>query len=238
MIGEWSDITGCIVNGVPTLQCIPSLIVNIITWLLTFAGIVGLFLLVFAGLKFINSGGDPKQIENARKTITYGILGILLIFLSFVIINLIGYITNVTCINFIGFKNCSNGQATNPPPNPKPKPECKDTETLTCKWVGTKVIGFCMCTPKPTPKKTCKTYGAGASECGDGKYCNADKICADLPGPGGNYTICNVWNSIDPKVCPPIQDALRGTISGKCSARPGHKVIDCIVPYACVCIYD
>ena len=97
----WSN--ECYVNndstlGVLSLKCLPGMIGEVILWLLSFAGVVVLILLIIGGFKFIASGGDPKQVEGARKTITYALIGLVVILFSFAIINLIADVTGVSCI--------------------------------------------------------------------------------------------------------------------------------------------
>lgn len=100
-------------TGIATLDCIPPLIASLVNWALVFAGVVAFFLLVYAGYKFIASGGDPKSVEGAKKTATYAIIGLILVLLSFFIVRLIGQITGldqtngVTCIELFGFNNCN-----------------------------------------------------------------------------------------------------------------------------------
>lgn len=109
---DWDEILRragekpCIVDGVATLSCIPAVFQNVINGALLFSGVVALFFIIFGGIKLILSQGDPKQIEGARHTLTYAILGLLLILLSFLILNLISYTTNVECILKFGFENC------------------------------------------------------------------------------------------------------------------------------------
>ncbi|HBB76424.1 MAG: hypothetical protein A2186_01830 [Candidatus Levybacteria bacterium RIFOXYA1_FULL_41_10] len=89
--------------GVATLACIPSLLQNLIQFALVFAGIIALFLIIFSGIKFITSGGDPKQLESAKKTLTFAIGGLFLILLSFLIVSTIAQITGVDSIKKFGF---------------------------------------------------------------------------------------------------------------------------------------
>ncbi len=107
----WDSIVkDCLIKNsqgdIATLSCLPALFQNIITALLTFAGVVAIFLIIFSGYKFITSGGDPKAVEEARKTLTYAIIGLLVILFSFFILNLISYVTGVSCIRMFGFTNC------------------------------------------------------------------------------------------------------------------------------------
>jgi hypothetical protein len=89
-----------------TIDCIPVIIINLIFWGLTFVGIVALFLIIFSGIKFITSGGDPKAVETARKTATWAIIGLVVILLSFAIVRLVSDITGVECLRRIGFMVC------------------------------------------------------------------------------------------------------------------------------------
>ncbi len=79
---------------IATLNCLPAIIQTALNWLLAFAGVVALFFILLSGFKFITSGGDAKQADSARKTLTYAILGLVLILLSFAIVNLIANITS------------------------------------------------------------------------------------------------------------------------------------------------
>ena len=92
--------------GAASLNCVPMVVEVVVFWALIFAGIVALFLIIFAGYKFLTSGGDPKSIEGARKTLTYGFLGLILILLSFLIINIIATVTGVECIKNFNFGSC------------------------------------------------------------------------------------------------------------------------------------
>lgn len=91
---------------VATLDCVPIIIGNVVFWLLVFAGIVALFLIIISGFKFVTSGGEPKKAEGARKTLTYAIIGLVLILLSFAIVRFIADVTGVGCITRFGLTQC------------------------------------------------------------------------------------------------------------------------------------
>ena len=105
--------------GVATLNCLPNLFSNVLNALLAFSGVAALFFIILSGIKLTTSGGDPKQIEGARQTLTYAIIGLLVILLSFFIINLISTVTNVGCIKQFGFTNCEQSSS---PTNSTPRP--------------------------------------------------------------------------------------------------------------------
>lgn len=93
-------------DGVPTLQCIPSVFNNIVHAVLLFSGLVALVFIIIGGMKYIHAEGDAKSAEGARKTLTYAILGLVLVLMAYFIITFIAYITKQNCILQFGFTNC------------------------------------------------------------------------------------------------------------------------------------
>lgn len=73
---------------------------NIVQVILALAGIVFFFLLLTGGFKYITSGGDPKAVEGAQKTLTYAIGGLILIVLSYLFLVFIKQITGVDVTDF------------------------------------------------------------------------------------------------------------------------------------------
>ena len=100
---EWGD---CVKGNVPTLECIPVVFNNIVDWAFVLSGIAALSFIIMAGYKFISSGGDPKQVDGAKKTLTMAIVGLVIIAMSYLILNLVAYTTGVGCITKFGFTNC------------------------------------------------------------------------------------------------------------------------------------
>ncbi len=85
-------------NGIATIADLGTIFSNIVKSFLTFAGIVLFVFLLVGGFRYITSGGDPKAVDAAQKTITYAIGGLVVILLSFLVLVLIGNITGVTSI--------------------------------------------------------------------------------------------------------------------------------------------
>jgi len=107
----------CLTNsGVPTLDCIPNLLPVVVMWAIAIAFIIALALIIYSAIRFITSGGDEKQVEGARKTLTYAIIGLILVLSSFFIVQFIGRQTGVTCISAFGFNNCEKKECPPPPP--------------------------------------------------------------------------------------------------------------------------
>ena len=98
------DTAGNVIgNDVATLSCIPAIFRNVVFAAFLFAGVVALFFIVYAGIRFITSRGDPKAVEGAKQTLTWAIIGLIVIILSFTIINLIADFTGAgQCITVFG----------------------------------------------------------------------------------------------------------------------------------------
>ena len=93
-------------QGIPTLACIVPLYKIAIGAAMNFIGITSLFMLIFAGIKLIMSGGG-KQIEEAKNMITYAIVGLIIVLLASFIINQIAGFTNLKCIMTFGLNSCN-----------------------------------------------------------------------------------------------------------------------------------
>jgi len=87
-------------DQIATISNLSCVFGNLVSYALGFAGIVLFILLLIGGFRFITSGGDPKAIEGARKTLTSAIIGLILILVSYLIFILISNITGVNVTNF------------------------------------------------------------------------------------------------------------------------------------------
>jgi hypothetical protein len=87
-------------GGPAELSGLEAIFGNLVSSLLALAGIVLFIFIVFGGIKYITSGGDPKAVDAAKKTITYAIGGVALIAVSYLILVLLGTITGVDLGSF------------------------------------------------------------------------------------------------------------------------------------------
>jgi hypothetical protein len=91
--------SSCLHDGVAKLNCLPTVFLNVANAFLLFGGVVALFIVMWAGIRFIISGGDAKQIQGARSMMTYAIIGLIVVLSSYAIVFFIGFLTNTTgCI--------------------------------------------------------------------------------------------------------------------------------------------
>src|SRR5258708_1989340 len=70
-----------------------------INLLFVVAALMALGFIVYGGIKIITSEGDPKNIDAARKTIIYAIVGLGLVFFSYLIINVLGHFLGIDLLN-------------------------------------------------------------------------------------------------------------------------------------------
>ena len=67
---------------------------------LALGGIVLFIMLISGGFKYITSGGHPKGVEEAKKTLTYAIGGMVLLALSFLLLRFIEQFTGAEVTKF------------------------------------------------------------------------------------------------------------------------------------------
>lgn len=58
-------------------------------------GIALLFMIIWAAIQWLTSGGDPKNVEAAQKRLTNSIIGFVLLAMASVIVTAIGFIFNI-----------------------------------------------------------------------------------------------------------------------------------------------
>jgi cytochrome bd-type quinol oxidase subunit 2 len=82
-------------TGVATISCIWIVLQNVINAALALSGLVAVFLIIYSGYQYVTSSGDKEKVDNARKRLTYAIIGLVIIMLSFVMINIFSQLTGV-----------------------------------------------------------------------------------------------------------------------------------------------
>lgn len=87
-------------GGVATLRGLEGVFESFISIALGLAAIALFIMLIIGGYKYITSGGNPKNIESAKGTLTSAILGIVLIASAYLILRFIGVLTGAAIGNF------------------------------------------------------------------------------------------------------------------------------------------
>ncbi len=103
-------------SGLPSNLTDSSTIYNIpqfaVTLLIVGVVVLSIVMILFSGIQWITSQGDPKAIEGARKRITYAVIGLIVAMASFIIVSI--------AITLLGgdpnFFHMGNFTGNNPPP--------------------------------------------------------------------------------------------------------------------------
>ncbi|MBI2551399.1 TrbC/VirB2 family protein [Candidatus Uhrbacteria bacterium] len=57
----------------------PTIIAGIINTLLGFLGVIAVLIILYSGFKWMTAGGNDKNVEEARKMLIYGVIGLVII---------------------------------------------------------------------------------------------------------------------------------------------------------------
>jgi len=94
--------TGVCVGGadsdVATIQGLECLIANIFTVIITLIGLAAFVMLIIGSVRWLLSGGNSSNVEKARNTMTYAIIGIVVALSAFIVLNLIAGFTGIESI--------------------------------------------------------------------------------------------------------------------------------------------
>lgn len=82
------------------LSNLDSVFSNLVGVVLGLASITLFLMLLLGGFRYTTSGGDPKAVESAKKTLTYAIFGMVLVASAYLILRLIGQFTGADVTNF------------------------------------------------------------------------------------------------------------------------------------------
>jgi len=91
----------CVTEGdVATIQGLECLFVNIVRILIPLAGLALFIMLIIGSFQMLTAGGEAKEIQKARKTLTSAIFGFVLFLGIWFILRLIQQITGVNVLKF------------------------------------------------------------------------------------------------------------------------------------------
>jgi len=61
----------------------------VISWILVLVGGIAVLFLIWGGLQYVTSSGNKDKAEQAKKTITYAVIGLIVIVLAGVIVDMV-----------------------------------------------------------------------------------------------------------------------------------------------------
>ena len=79
---------------------VPNLIKTSITIVLIVAALLFFAMLVIGGIRWIMSGGEKGNVENARKQITNALIGLAIVFVAWAIVRLVAIVFGIDILNF------------------------------------------------------------------------------------------------------------------------------------------
>lgn len=83
---NFSDIGSQV--GLPASDFVPA-VLNVMRLVLGLAPLVAVVMLIFGGFMWMTSGGDEERLEQAKKTVSGALIGLVIIFLSWAIVNFV-----------------------------------------------------------------------------------------------------------------------------------------------------
>lgn len=94
---EVNTVFGISVKGGTGETPLGSLVNQLLTILYTSAGAIAILVIVFGAIRYMGAGSDPKQVQEAKETITSAVYGLVLIMTAFLIAQLLGgdAVTNI-----------------------------------------------------------------------------------------------------------------------------------------------
>jgi len=72
------------------------LIKGITTWLVRIASPIGVIVIIYAGVKFLMSKGDPAKINEAKQILWYAVIGLAIVFAASGLVSLVRSIISST----------------------------------------------------------------------------------------------------------------------------------------------
>lgn len=92
------------------LQQIEQVFTNVISVVVGLGFVALLVLLIWAGFRYLTSGGEPKIIQETHQTVTWALLGIIFLALAWLILQLIGVFTELPVTFFDIRQLCDGGK--------------------------------------------------------------------------------------------------------------------------------
>jgi len=89
---EWSEVEGCLVDGVPTLKCLEVVFSNLLFLSSAFILLALFIMLVSGGFTYLTSFGNPEKVKKAQGTIKFAVIGFVIFLASYLILTIIDFL--------------------------------------------------------------------------------------------------------------------------------------------------
>ena len=76
----------------PTNKPIADILADLVDWLLSLVGIIAVAMIIIGGVLYLTAGGSERQLEMAKKTLIYTVIGLLICGISYVIVKTVAEI--------------------------------------------------------------------------------------------------------------------------------------------------
>jgi hypothetical protein len=96
---DWAK-NGCTDQGVATIKGIECIFQNVISPIPALLALVAVSMIIFAGIRLLMAGADPKAYAAAWSTFTWAVIGLILLSAAWLIIVLIGKFTGADLSTF------------------------------------------------------------------------------------------------------------------------------------------
>lgn len=93
---EWTGVcVGGAEGDVATIQGLECLIANVFTVIISLIGLAAFVMLLVGAMRWLLSGGNSSNLDKAKNTMTYALIGIVVSLSAFIVLNLIAGFTGV-----------------------------------------------------------------------------------------------------------------------------------------------
>lgn len=83
-VGKTAGATGCVGNN--SLDGIVKTVINVMSMIV---GIIAVIMIIIGGIKYVTSSGDSNNVNSAKNTILYAIIGLVVVALAQVIVRFV-----------------------------------------------------------------------------------------------------------------------------------------------------
>lgn len=101
-VNDWQS-SGCMVDGVPTLQCFEVVFGNMLNIASSLIIVVLFIMFVNGAFHYLTSLGNPEKLKKAQGTLRYAVIGFVIFIASFLILNVIDTLFLGGCGNLFRF---------------------------------------------------------------------------------------------------------------------------------------